>query len=232
MIEKLFFGRGNSKLKNKEITFTLPAGFTCPTALKCLSYTNPQTGIIRDGPQTEFRCFMATTERYRGVRKNTWGNLKLLKNKSRQEMIDLIIFSLPKNFNVVRINVGGDYFSEDYFLAWREVAQKFPDRLFYCYTKRIDLLITHGQILNNHKCIASYGGKYDDLIEPNHLIWAKVCFSKAEADGLGLEIDHDDHLAKTCNKNFALLLHGTQPKGSAAGKAKIELAKTGWSGYR
>jgi hypothetical protein len=40
----------------------------------------------------------------------------------------------------------------------------------------------------------------------------------AEAAALGLEVDHDD---SHCfgDKPFALLVHGTQPKGSEMGKA-------------
>jgi phosphomannomutase len=40
----------------------------------------------------------------------------------------------------------------------------------------------------------------------------------ADADALGLEVDHDD---SHCfgDKPFALLAHGTQPKGSALGAA-------------
>lgn len=44
-------------------------------------------------------------------------------------------------------------------------------------------------------------------------------FSQAEADELGLEIDHDDSHAALPGPSFALLIHGIQPKGSEAGKA-------------
>ena len=47
----------------------------------------------------------------------------------------------------------------------------------------------------------------------------KVVFSEAEAEMLGLEIDHDDsHAARPSlrDQDFALLVHGTQPKGSEA----------------
>ena len=44
-------------------------------------------------------------------------------------------------------------------------------------------------------------------------------YSEEEAADLGLEIDHDDTHAAFGKKSFALLLHGTQPKGSVAGEA-------------
>jgi hypothetical protein len=60
------------------------------------------------------------------------------------------------------------------------------------------------------------------MIDEFNLRSAKVVFSEAEAEELGLEIDHDDsHAAKPSlrNQSFGLLIHGTQPKGSEAGEA-------------
>ena len=57
-----------------------------------------------------------------------------------------------------------------------------------------------------------------------------VVFSEEEAEQKGLEIDHDDAHALG-KKSFALLLHGTQPKGSEASKALQVLRKAGKGGY-
>jgi hypothetical protein len=46
-----------------------------------------------------------------------------------------------------------------------------------------------------------------------------VVYSEQEAIDKGLEIDHDDTHAAFGKDNFALLIHGTQPAGSAASKA-------------
>jgi hypothetical protein len=46
-----------------------------------------------------------------------------------------------------------------------------------------------------------------------------------------MEIDHDDYHAAFGKKNFALLIHGTQPKGSMASQALQELKRRGWNGY-
>jgi hypothetical protein len=76
--------------------------------------------------------------------------------------------------------------------------------------------------LENFVLTASYGGRDDHLINEFGMRSAKVVFSQAEAEKLGLEIDHDDsHAAKPSlrNQDFALLIHGTQPKGSAASEA-------------
>ena len=49
-----------------------------------------------------------------------------------------------------------------------------------------------------------------------------MVYSEQEAHDLGLAIDHDDsHAAKPSlrNQSFALMLHGTQPKGTEAAEA-------------
>ena len=48
---------------------------------------------------------------------------------------------------------------------------------------------------------------------------ALVVYSEAEAAALGLQIDHDDSLAAFGSESFALLLHGTQAKGTEASEA-------------
>jgi hypothetical protein len=71
---------------------------------------------------------------------------------------------------------------------------------------------------------ASRGGKYDDLIDLHGWKEALVVYSEAEAAERGLDIDHDDSHAAFGSENFALLIHGTQPKGSHASKA-LQLIK-------
>ena len=69
---------------------------------------------------------------------------------------------------------------------------------------------------------ASYGGRDDWRIDEFDMRFAKVVYSEQEAHDLGLAIDHDDsHAAKPSlrNQSFALMLHGTQPKGSEAADA-------------
>ena len=66
------------------------------------------------------------------------------------------------------------------------------------------------------------------MIEANNLRASKVVFSEQEAEDLGLDIDHDDsHAAdpELKNQDFALLIHGTQPKDTEASKALQLLRK-------
>ena len=72
--------------------------------------------------------------------------------------------------------------------------------------------------------IFELGGKYDDLIDLHGWKEALVVYSEAEAAERGLEIDHDDSHAAFGSENFALLIHGTQPKGSHASQA-LQLIK-------
>jgi hypothetical protein len=77
---------------------------------------------------------------------------------------------------------------------------------------------------------ASRGGRLDHLIKPKRLREAIVVFSENEADRLNLDIDHDDsHAANPAIKkqNFALLIHGIQPKGSKASQALSALKGKG-----
>jgi hypothetical protein len=77
-------------------------------------------------------------------------------------------------------------------------------------------------ILDNFVLTASYGGRADHMISELGLRSTTVVYSEAEAEKLGLEIDHDDsHAARPSlrNQDFALLIHGTQPKGSEAATA-------------
>ena len=80
----------------------------------------------------------------------------------------------------------------------------------------------------------SAGGLFDALIpslKARGFNTATVVFTKEKAADLGLEIDHNDSLAAYGNKDFALLIHATQPKGSEAAKAVYALRKQGDNGY-
>lgn len=234
---KLIFGKGNAKLDKKIKTFSLPAGYTCPGANECLSRANRKTGKITDGPNTQFRCFSASQEAlFPAVRKARWENFTNLKGQSLANTITMLNSSLPKNTTAVRIHVSGDFFSQDYFDAWLEVAKLNSGILFYAYTKALDFWVARldrvgtgrkAAQIPNFVLTASYGGRYDELIAKHNLRSAKVVFSEAEAAVLGLKIDHDDGLAMKFGCDFGLLIHGVNPKGSEAMKAVIALKGIG-----
>jgi hypothetical protein len=158
---------------------------------------------------------------------------KLKQAKTVDSMTSLIRDSLPgRDGHIYRIHVAGDFFSKDYLEAWINVANQFPNQIFYAYTKSIPFWIAlMSKIPKNFILTASYGGKYDSLIEPYQLKSAKVVFTVEEAEQLGLEIDHDDSHAYIGKKSFALLLHGKQKAGTKAAKALNDLKKQGHKGY-
>lgn len=214
--------------KRKVYSFDLLSGYSCPFAESCLSKAVVQSDgkrKIQDGLKTQFRCFSASQEvQYTNVynlRKNNFDLLKDCKNIS--SMVKLISGALPKNAGIVRIHVAGDFFNDKYFQAWCLVAAANPNVLFYAYTKSLKYWVDNQKLIfDNFVLTASYGGRTDHLIDQHNLRFAKVVYSEQEAHDLDLAIDHDDtHAAKPTlsDQSFALMLHGTQPKGSIAADA-------------
>ena len=237
----LNFSNGNSKLAKDTLIFNLPAGKTCPGAMFCKSFAVVDENgkrKIQDGPHTEFRCFAASAEaQYTAVFENRASNLQMIvdaiKNGIAADLIhNSIQFHRTRNTKKVRIHESGDFFSGAYLDAWIEVAQRNPDLQFYCYSKSLQLFFML-KLPENFYMTASYGGKWDYMIDEGFFPrYSKVVLNDADADALGLEVDHDD---SHCfgDKPFALLVHGNQPAGSTWRKAIDERKKnkqfTGYS---
>jgi len=221
----LKFQKGNAKLDKKIYTFSLPAGHSCPFANDCLSKSDRLTGKLTDGPNTQFRCFAASAEAvYKNVRLARWHNFDLLKKLTTDQAANLILASLPKKANIVRIHVSGDFFNESYFMAWLQVAKLKPEVLFYAYTKSLIYWVNYiKEIPGNLVLNASEGGKLDAKISEHGLKFAKVVYSPEQAQELGLLIDHTDEAAYKTKESFALLIHGQQPKGSKASQSIKDL---------
>lgn len=229
----LNFSIGNAKLGKQTLIFNLPAGKTCPGAMFCKSFAivTPEGRKIADGPHTQFRCFAASSEvQYDAVFNNRARNFELIIDAIQNGTApgfsvgpaDLIHNSIQesrtRNTKLVRIHESGDFFSGAYLDAWVEVAHRNPDLKFYCYSKSLQLFVDF-KLPANFYMTASYGGKWDHLIDAGKFTrYAKVFMYESEAIAAGLEVDHDD---SHCfgDKPFALLVHGTQPKGSEWGKA-------------
>ena len=145
---------------------------------------------------------------------------KLRACKTVTALTRLIHASLPLDAAIIRIHVGGDFYTQNYFDAWLAVARLNPDRLFYAYTKSLGFWVKRvDSIPDNLVLTASEGGSQDDLIEQHNLRSCVVVYSESEATELKLPVDHDDsHAANPAwrDQRFALLIHGTQPKGSEA----------------
>lgn len=223
-------GKGNAKLASLGgvvYTFSLPSGWSCPSAQDCLSKVIEKDGkfSIQDGKQTKFRCFSATQEVvYKAVRDQRQYNFNLLKKVKGGDMANLIKKSIPQEATVIRVHVGGDFFNKDYMFAWFVAARCHPNKTFYAYTKSLNYWVEYlGIVPKNFKLNASKGGRHDDLIPKHNLKYAEVVYTEQEAIDKGLEVDHDDSHAFLQDKSFALLLHGVQPKGSLAAEALKKL---------
>ena len=222
---------GNAKLNRDTAILSLPAGHTCPFAKTCRSSCNRVTGKITDGPHAEIRCYATGAEcLFPLIRKSRWDNFELLKSAGTAiGMANLIEQSLAgkKKIKLVRFHQSGDFFNQAYFDAWFMVAQQHPELIFYGYTKALPFWAKRMHAVPaNMKLVASRGGTHDYLIEMFGLRSVRVVFSEREARRKWkLEIDHDDCHVWKYDKDFAILIHGTQPAGSLAGKAWYKLCK-------
>lgn len=245
---KLIFGPANAKLKGLEKviggkvwTFSLLSGINCPYAKECKSQVvigdNGKRSIL-DSIWTLWRCFSASQEAlFTGVynsRKHNADTILPIAAVNPAAAADLICENLPKKFAAIRIHVGGDFSTLNYFRAWAIVAARLPNKVFYAYTKSVPFWVKElGKLPENLVLTASYGGHKDELIAKHNLRYAKVVFSVQEAKDLGLQIDHNDFHAYnplSRNDSFALLIHGQQPKGSKAGQAVRALDGVGTYG--
>ena len=220
----------------KIYSLDLNSGYSCPGAKDCKSMAviNPLTGrgTIKDGPHCQYRCFSASQETtHPRVYKARKHNLDAIRGaKSVSGIVKLISESIPHNAGIVRLHVGGDFFSLNYLRAMVKVAETHPTILFYTYTKSLHHLkevgglnLSRGIIRHNFLVTASYGGKFDHLIEELGVRTVKVVFSQDTP----LPIDHDDSHAALPGGNFAILIHGTQPSKSAASRAMSALKGVG-----
>ena len=228
----LKFSKGNKKLSKDTLIFSLPAGLTCPGANNCKAWVTLKDNkrVLNRGNESLFTCFAASEElRYPNVYKSRRYNFDLingyvLKNdlKGLTNLINNSIQSNRKNVLKVRIHESGDFYNRLYLEAWKNVAELNKDLIFYCYSKSLLFFPSNKSIPNNFYMTASYGGKYDYLIDKGYFKrFSKGVFSEEEAIKLGLSIDTDDsHCYEDKGENgFALLLQGMQEKNTASAEA-------------
>ena len=203
---KAAFTKANSYIFDRSAwSWSLPSGHTCIGALICLAQTDQHTGKLSHGKHQEFACYSAIYERFPSIRQRYWCNFDAVKGRSIDEVAN-VLECLPESAKLVRIHTAGDFFSQDYFDGWIQFIRSKPCINFYCFTKSLPLWVRRlGEIPPNFELTASYGGKWDHLIEENNLKYAKVVYSQQEADEANLVIDTDDRLAAEKGGSFALL---------------------------
>lgn len=207
---------GNAKVpKTTAIIGSLPSGYACPGAKDCKSCFNPKTGKICDAPNIKYRCYDVAAEAYSPqARHLRWHNFNVLRGKSRDEMVEIMLRSIPVQAKAIRLHEGGDFFNQDHFDAWLAVAQRLQPLgvVIYAYTKSLPFWVKRlKQVPKNFRLNASYGGKYDELIGKHDLQYSKVVRSPEEAEAEGLPVNVSDEEALAGEEPFALLVHGGQP---------------------
>lgn len=87
----------------------------------------------------------------------------------------------------VRIHDAGDFFSNEYLLAWIAIANAMPDILFYAYTKEVTRFreIAKPNAPANFRWLYSMGGREDRLINQDTERHAEVFATVEDAEAAG-----------------------------------------------
>lgn len=113
----LCIAEGNVKV-GKVWTFSLPSFVTCPGA----------------SPWCRKHCYALRLERLRPTCRQAYvRNLSLSLYPER--FVEYVLELLPEDAPLVRVHVGGDYYSQEYCTSWLQICQARPDTLFWCYTR-------------------------------------------------------------------------------------------------
>lgn len=82
--------------------------------------------------------------------------------------VQVVIADLKRmrNVNTVRIHDSGDFYNQEYYNKWCDIAKALPLITFYAYTKTLDMDIWTNKP-DNLKITQSLGGKHDNLVNLN-----------------------------------------------------------------
>lgn len=199
---------GNSKLVKSSgesyriVGFGIPADFnfdggnTCPGASSCRGVCYAKQG----------RYVMA------GVKNARMHNLHAFLTLTVAGFVSAVnedLKRLSRRFNVVRIHDSGDFFSQNYLNAWKEIARANPSVIFYAYTKSHHLDIADN-LPNNLRIIQSLGGKYDRKVNLS-LPHARIFASDADRVKAGyVDGNVNDIPAIEGVRNIGLVYHGVR----------------------
>jgi hypothetical protein len=205
----------NSKMKKSSndklaiYNWTIPAykaldgTITCPNASKCIQGCYAKQGAY------------------------VWSNVQKSHNEKFQlsktpQFFDAMVAEIETKVNsranknktvLIRIHDAGDFYSLDYTLTWFRIMRHFEGKsvLFYAYTKQVEIFNDlKDNVPTNFRLIYSYGGKQDNLINPEIHRHALVFENESDVPDNYVNASKDDMLALTLNKNVALVYHGTK----------------------
>jgi len=118
---------------------------TCPGALACRAVCYAKQGGYRYPASKAARAH----------------NLAL---SQQDAFVSLVVADLKRMraANTVRIHDSGDFYSQEYFNKWCDIARALPYLTFYAYTKSLTLDLSGAP--ENFKVTQSLGGKHDNLV--------------------------------------------------------------------
>lgn len=159
---KYMLTNGNRELRADGIfTWTLPAlaaklstgknMLVCPSAGVCAQLCYARSG----------------TYNFSNVKKAHVRNLESVINdpeKWKAELTNELKAKRYQGGKSVRIHDSGDFFSEQYFLLWLDIAKENPHVFFYAYTKEVAMVKKH-ELPENFVIIFSMGGTQDHLVD-------------------------------------------------------------------
>jgi hypothetical protein len=176
--------------------WNLPTGSTCPFAKECKVSVDRHTGKFSIN-RGEYKCYAASAERFPAVREHRWKNFELVKQGIKPE--------IPKGCKAIRIHAAGDFFNQDYFDLWLEIAKANKEVEMWAYTKSLRYWVNRiNEIPDNLILTASYGGREDYLIS-EHNLKNVVIYPSPLLVPNDRQIDCNDDYARMPNINFALV---------------------------
>lgn len=116
----------------------------------------------------------------------------------------------------IRIHDTGDFFSEDYLAMWVRVAERFPEVVFYAYTKMVSM-VSGTALPRNLRIVFSYGGTEDAVLDA--IRDAAKCAVIGEDAGIPdgfTDGSHDDFWASE-GMSVAIRYHGPKSREWTAG---------------
>lgn len=158
--DSLEFKQGNTKIKAEKNATIKPLSFGIPhqylmDALKAHGYLADEFGTIDYNTcgnrckSCKSFCYNNKSLRAKGFTVNMVSNLlKAIRSDFEAILTTAIELQVAKveskrskytSINV-RIHESGDFFSDEYMLAWLNVMKKFPQVKFYTYTKQFELV--------------------------------------------------------------------------------------------
>lgn len=203
--------RQNSELRKDRIwNWTLPAFVTklpdgrnlnvCPQAGACASLCYARQGTynfpaVRAAHQRNLLATLDHLEEWTAemlaelsARKFRPTGTRRLPDLDHSHLSTTVQNLLREGCAAVRIHDAGDFYSDEYLLAWCIIAANTPDVLFYAYTKeltRFRRIIRDYGLPDNFLWVYSMGGKEDHLLNPDTERHAEVYPTKQALDEAG-----------------------------------------------